>query len=63
MKTYRVYCFDGASRIMGVEIVQATNDAVAVQTAKRLNNGIRREVWDRERLIARIAVRDAAPSS
>ena len=55
MKAYRLYCFDGASRITAAEWVEAINDAEAISVAKKNNNGVRCEVWDRDRLVGRIA--------
>jgi hypothetical protein len=54
MKSYRVFCLDGASRIRSVEVIKATNDAEAIVAAKELDQGLRREVWDRDRLVGRI---------
>jgi hypothetical protein len=59
MTKYRVYCLDGMSRIGSVEVIEAVNDAEAVIEAEALNKGLSREVWDRERLVARIAPRPA----
>lgn len=51
--SYRVYCFDGASRILSADWIQATNDAAALADAKRNMNCPRIEVWQRDRLVAR----------
>jgi hypothetical protein len=47
------------SRISSVEVVDALNDAQAVVEAKSIDKGISREIWDRDRLVARIAPRPA----
>ena len=50
---YRVYCFDGGSRITGAEWIEALNDAGALQSAKESYDCFRVEVWDRDRLVGR----------
>lgn len=52
MKSYRVYCFDGASRIMSVEVVEAPNDVEAMIAAQRFEC-FRVEVWDCDRVVGR----------
>ena len=55
MKDYRLYCFDGASRITAAEWISAATDHEAVDTAKVMMNGcFRAEVWDRDRLVEQI---------
>ena len=52
LRDYRLYCFDGGSRIISAEWIAAVNDAAALQQAKRLDC-YRVEVWDRDRLVGR----------
>jgi len=60
VREYRVYCFDGASRIMSADWISAINDAEAyIQTKTRLRDCFRVELWDRDRLVGRI---DPPPS-
>ena len=59
MKSYRIYCFDGASKIVRAEWLDAGDDADAVNAAKQVDGCVRIEVWDRDRLVARVAA--AAP--
>lgn len=55
MKDYRLYCFDGASRITAAEWINAASDDDAVDAAKVMMNGcFRAEVWERDRLVGRI---------
>lgn len=56
---YRIYCFDGASRIISAEWLPATNDAEALSYAKHTKDGFRIEVWDRARLVGRHQRREA----
>lgn len=53
MKTYRVYCFDGGSRIVRADWLEAFNDAEALVAAKGLMDCFRIEVWERDRLAGR----------
>jgi hypothetical protein len=54
-------CLDGASRIRAVEVVEAMNDAEALVEAAKLDEGLSREIWERDRLVGRIEAR--LPSS
>jgi hypothetical protein len=54
MRMYRVYCFDGAGRILQADWVEAADDDAAVAAARDLMNCPVVEVWDRGRLVARI---------
>lgn len=51
VKTYRVYCFDGASRITNAEWIEATNDGEALVAAKQAVDCHRIEVWERDRRV------------
>lgn len=53
MISYRIYCFDGGSRIVNADWIDAMNDADALSAAKEIMNCVRVEVWDRDRLVAR----------
>jgi hypothetical protein len=54
LTTYRLFCMDWFGKIMGIETIQAASDKEAVEVARDLDLGIKCEVWDRQRLIARI---------
>jgi len=51
--TYRVYCFDGASKIVGADWIEAVNDAEALQAEKKTYDCFRVEVWERGRFAGR----------
>lgn len=55
MKNYRIYYFDGASKIVRAEWLEASDDADAIAAAKQVNGCVRIEVWDRDRLVGRTA--------
>ena len=50
---YRVYCFDGASRIVGADWVEAPDDLQALIAARNAFDCFRVEVWERDRLAGR----------
>ena len=52
--TYRLFCMDWFGKIMGVETIDAASDEEAVEIAREMDLGIKCEVWDRQRLVARI---------
>ena len=54
MPSYRLFSFDGAGKITGAERLDATDDHWAIEAARALKLGVRCEIWDRERLIARV---------
>ena len=51
---YRHYRFDGAGRISSAEWLDAADDDAAVRQVRELNLPFRSEIWDRNRLVARI---------
>ena len=53
MKHYRVYCFDGGSRIINAEWIEAGSDDIALQSARATFDCFKIEVWDRDRLVGR----------
>ena len=53
MKHYRVYSFDGGSRIVGANWIEAADDTGALDADKEIMDCIRVEVWDRDRLVGR----------
>jgi hypothetical protein len=54
LANYRIYRLDGAGKITTGEWIEASNDdAAAAQGRERAGQGIV-EVWDRDRLVARL---------
>jgi hypothetical protein len=53
MRAYRLYCFDGVSKITGVHEIVAETDDEALQEARAIKSGVKCELWERDRLIAR----------
>ena len=57
MPSYRLYSFDGAGKITAAERLDATDDHWAIEAARALKLGVRSEIWERDRLIARVETR------
>ncbi len=55
MPEYRIYCLDGANRITRAEQIVATNDEQAIAAARSMKPLVKRELWQRDRLVARIS--------
>ena len=59
MVAYRVYFLDGVNRFTRTEAVEAASDDDAVRLAKPLmGDAIKREIWDRQRLVAKVVADD-----
>jgi hypothetical protein len=59
LPSYRLYRLDGAGKINTAEWIDAGCDEDAVRAAKARCNSGKYELWDRRRLVARIAGEDA----
>jgi hypothetical protein len=61
MAEYRLYCLDGAGRISLAEWIDADSDQEAIAKARQIEHGaIKCEVWQRNRLVARLSAQDLA---
>lgn len=54
LASYRFYRLDGAGKINGAEWLEAADDEDAARQAQGLAERGTCEVWDRDRLVARI---------
>jgi hypothetical protein len=54
MPEYRHYQFDGAGNITSAEWIVAEEDSEAITQAGDAASGIRSEIWQGDRLVARI---------
>ena len=54
LKTYRVYCFDLASKVVTADFIKAANDADAIAKAEASGFGTKCEVWYGNRLVAQL---------
>lgn len=59
MANYRLYRLDGTGKIATAEWIEAVDDAHAERHARELDLNCTSEVWDRNRLVARIEPRPA----
>ena len=53
-RTYRIYCFDGERMTLTGDLIQASSDAEAIATAQEQGFGSKCEIWDGERLVAKL---------
>ena len=54
MKTYRVYCFDAAHKVLTADWLEAASDEEAIAKAQALGFGTKCELWDGRRLVAQL---------
>lgn len=54
-KTYRVYCFDAARRMVTADFIDAVSDEEAIAKAEAKGFGSKCEIWDGRRLVAELA--------
>lgn len=52
--SYRLYCLDGAGKIMTAEWLETDGDAAALEEARRRRHPVPCELWERDRLVDRI---------
>lgn len=50
--TYRVYCYDGAHKILTANWIEAASDEDAVARAQANGFGSKCEIWEGRRLVA-----------
>ena len=56
---YRVYFLDGVDRFTRTESIEASTDEDAIRLAgSMIGDSIKCEVWDRQRLVARVTAND-----
>jgi hypothetical protein len=60
LANYRLYRLDGAGKISGAEWLEAADDADAERLARDRNSDGVVELWDRNRLVARIELDGSA---
>lgn len=53
-KNYRVYCYDGAHKIVTAEWIEAANDEEAIAKAVAAGFGSKCEIWEGKRLVAQL---------
>lgn len=53
-KSYRIYCYDLASKAVSADFLQAVDDADAIAKAEAAGFGSKCEIWDGRRLVAQL---------
>ena len=53
-KTYRIYAMDPVRRILAADWLEASGDADAIARARDLGFGAKGEIWDGDRLVAKL---------
>jgi hypothetical protein len=59
-KTYRVYCYDAAHKILTGDWLDAASDEEAIAKAHAQGFGTKCELWDGRRLVAELEERREA---
>jgi hypothetical protein len=54
MRSYRLYSLDGAGNITMAEWLEALDDGDALREARKRQDSVVLELWDRSRLVGRI---------
>jgi hypothetical protein len=55
--TYRLYCLDGLDKVASAEWLEADGDEGAITAAQDLRDGRKCELWQGDRLVARMDAR------
>ncbi len=56
MQSYRLYCLDGVGKVASAEWIEAEDDEAAIQAAHDLRDGRACELWQNDRLVARLGM-------
>lgn len=54
LKTYRVYCFDAAHKVVTADWLDAASDEEAIAKSEADGFGSKCEIWDGKRLVAQL---------
>jgi hypothetical protein len=54
---YRLYCLDEAGKVASAEWIEAEDDQAAIDAARQKQDGHSLELWQRNRLVARVDMR------
>ena len=52
--TYRIYCYDGANKVVTADWIEAASDQEAIAKAEAAGFGSKCEIWDGRRLVAQL---------
>ncbi len=54
MRSYRLYCYDGAGKLWVADSIEAASDEDALAQARAMKAAIKCEVWERDRLVGTV---------
>jgi hypothetical protein len=54
---YRLYCLDGVNKVASADWIEADDDQTAIEAATERHDGHECEVWQGQRLVARLDLR------
>ena len=54
MPNYRLFCLNGPERVIKVDEFTAKDDDAAIAVARSMNLAFERQLWKRDRLIAKL---------
>ena len=54
MKEYAIYCLAEGIRLVAAEWIEASDDDEALATAATMRRGVKREVWQGDRMVGQI---------
>lgn len=54
MPSYRLFCLDGSERTIKVDEFSAKDDDEAIAVARSMDGAFDRQLWKRDRLIAKL---------
>ena len=57
MSGYRLYCLDGVNKVASADWIEADDDQTAIEVATERHKGHECEVWQGQRLVARLDLR------
>jgi hypothetical protein len=58
-KSYRICCYDAARHVVSQDWIEAVSDVEAIAKAEALRYGTQCELWDGNRMVARLESRAA----
>ena len=58
MRSYRVYCYDAAQKMLSADWIEAADDEGAVIAARNAGFGTKCEIWEGKRLVAQLGEED-----
>lgn len=54
LKVYRLYCYDAVHKVVSHDLIEAASDEDAIAQAEASGYGSKCEIWDGDRLVAKL---------